>query len=120
MRVADAGTPQSEPRPATIRESLPANHNLDRSRWRLLAGRAVGLLGYRKQTLAIAASLFNRLPASRSDPEAKDFDRLGAGLHGLAFCSSAADLLNVAKRGAERASDGSSYFEQPGNGVSQV
>ena len=28
MRVADAGTPQSEPRPATIRESLPANHPL--------------------------------------------------------------------------------------------
>jgi hypothetical protein len=45
----DAGIPQSEPRPATIRESLPANHNLDRRRRRLLAGRAVGLLGHGDQ-----------------------------------------------------------------------
>ncbi len=46
MRVADAGIPQSEPRPATIRESLPANHNLDRRCRPLLAGCAVGLLGH--------------------------------------------------------------------------
>src|SRR5215467_2405325 len=44
MRVTDAGTPLSEPWPATIHESLPAHHNLDRWRQRLLAGRAIGLL----------------------------------------------------------------------------
>src|SRR5258708_1120482 len=53
-----------------------------------LPGVPLVLLGHRKQTLAIAASLFNRLPAGRSDPEANGLDRLGAGLHGLAFCSS--------------------------------
>jgi len=46
MRVADAGIPQSEPRPATIREAFPANHNLDRRCRPLLAGCAVGLLGH--------------------------------------------------------------------------
>jgi hypothetical protein len=34
------------------------------------------------------ASLFDRLPAGGSDPEANDLDRLGASLHGLVFCSS--------------------------------
>jgi|SRR5467141_1489411 len=33
------------------------------------------------------ASLFYRLPSGGSDLEANDLDRLGAGLHGLAFCS---------------------------------
>ncbi len=40
-----------------------------------LPGVPLVLLGHRKQTLAIAASLFNRLPAGRSDPEANDLDR---------------------------------------------
>src|SRR5712671_2226888 len=33
------------------------------------------------------ASLFDRLPASGSDPEANHIDRLGASLHGFAFCN---------------------------------
>ena len=32
------------------------------------------------------ASLFDRLPAGGSDPEANHLDRLEANLHGLAFC----------------------------------
>ncbi len=43
------------------------------------------------------ASLFYRLPAGGSDLETNDLDRLGAGLHGLAFCSS--------KPGADEAGD---------------
>jgi hypothetical protein len=43
-------------------------------------------LGWASQAnAAIAASLFNRLPTGGGDLEANDFDRLGAGLHGLAF-----------------------------------
>src|SRR5467141_1614704 len=43
------------------------------------------------------ASLFYRLPSGGSDLEANDLDRLGASLHGLAFCNS--------KPGAHEAGD---------------
>ena len=85
MRAPDAGTPQGEPQPTTIREMPGESPNI---------GELAPL--YRVND-SCCASLFYRLPAGGSDLETNDLDRLGAGLHGLAFCSS--------KPGADEAGD---------------
>src|SRR6266446_1917930 len=92
MRAPDAGTPQGEPQPTTIREmpgESPNNGELA-PLYRVLAPL------YRVND-SCCASLFYRLPAGGSDLEANDLNRLGASLHDLAFCSS--------KPGADEAGD---------------
>ena len=74
MRAPDAGTRQGEPQPTTIREMRGNSPN---------NGELAPL--YRVND-SCCASLFDRLPASGSDPEANHLDRLEANLHGLAFC----------------------------------
>jgi hypothetical protein len=76
MRAPDAGTPQRELQPATIREMPGDSPN---------NGELAPL--YRVND-SYCASLFYHLPTGGSDLEANDLDRLGASLHDLAFCRS--------------------------------
>jgi hypothetical protein len=62
-----------------------------------LTGSCAALFLVRTMNDSGCASLFDRLPAGGSDLEANGLDRLGASLHGLAFCSS--------KPGAHEAGD---------------
>ena len=50
-----------------------------------------GSIGRKVSTFNSAVSLFDRPSAGGGDLEANDLDRLGASLHGLAFCSSKSD-----------------------------
>ena len=73
MRAPDAGTPQGEAQPTTIREiggDSPNNGEL---------------APLQRANDSRCASLFDRLPASDSDLEANNLNRPADSLHCLAF-----------------------------------
>src|SRR5258708_7287271 len=74
MRAPDAGTPQRELQPATIREMPGDSPN---------NGELAPL--YRIND-SCCASLFYRLPTGGSDLEANGLDRLAAAYHGISLC----------------------------------
>jgi hypothetical protein len=54
--------------------------------WLLRLAGHTGSIGRKVTTFNRTASLFDRLPPGGCNPEANDLNRLGARLHGLAFC----------------------------------